>query len=205
MLAGRQDQGRWKNVQMCQGRSTPYIGDGNNPTFNDGILISWVYKPLRTWVDEFIPYYMEIMGVDRPWHRLEQSHSTNPVRLKLFRWNIWDIFVAFFRMMETIETVPSSTFHFGGWGGYVEESSKLQDSRHSEQSSKKKQKKSTLPLKLNYMPLKIGTLGDEFLSFWGVETAYFQGGYVEGPGTTGPFPSGPSAPTVELDSLGPES
>ena len=26
------------------------------------------YKPLRTWVDEFIPYYMEIMGVDRPWH-----------------------------------------------------------------------------------------------------------------------------------------
>ena len=24
------------------------------------------YKPLRTWVDEFIPYYMEIMGVDRP-------------------------------------------------------------------------------------------------------------------------------------------
>ena len=28
------------------------------------------YKPLRTWVDEFIPYYMEIMGVDRPWHIL---------------------------------------------------------------------------------------------------------------------------------------
>ena len=24
------------------------------------------YKPLRTWVDEFIPYYMEIMGVDQP-------------------------------------------------------------------------------------------------------------------------------------------
>ena len=22
------------------------------------------YKPLRTWVDEFIPYYMEIVGVD---------------------------------------------------------------------------------------------------------------------------------------------
>ena len=21
---------------MCQGRSTPYIGDGKNPTFNDG-------------------------------------------------------------------------------------------------------------------------------------------------------------------------
>ena len=31
--------------------------DGKNPTFNDGILISCVYKPLRTWVDEFIPYY----------------------------------------------------------------------------------------------------------------------------------------------------
>ena len=23
------------------------------------ILFSWVYKPLRNWVDEFIPYYME--------------------------------------------------------------------------------------------------------------------------------------------------
>ena len=40
-----------------------YIGDGRPPTFNDGILIMGPYKPLRTWVDEFIPYYMEIMGV----------------------------------------------------------------------------------------------------------------------------------------------
>ena len=24
------------------------------------------YKPLRTWVEFPIPYYMEIMGVDRP-------------------------------------------------------------------------------------------------------------------------------------------
>ena len=39
-----------------------YIGDGH-PTFNDGILLMGPYKPLRTWVDEFIPYYMEIMGV----------------------------------------------------------------------------------------------------------------------------------------------
>ena len=31
-----------------------------------GILIMGPYKPLRTWVDEFIPYNMEIMGVDRP-------------------------------------------------------------------------------------------------------------------------------------------
>ena len=30
---------------MSQGRSTPCIGDGH-PTFNEGILISWVYKPL---------------------------------------------------------------------------------------------------------------------------------------------------------------
>ncbi len=35
-----------------------YIGDGH-PTFNRESLW-WVYKPLRTWVDEFIPYYMEI-------------------------------------------------------------------------------------------------------------------------------------------------
>ena len=48
---------------MCQGRFTPYVGDGCLPTFNDRIVISWVYKPLRDWVDEFIPYYMEIVGV----------------------------------------------------------------------------------------------------------------------------------------------
>ena len=36
-----------------------------SPTFNDGILIMGPYKPLRDWVDEFIPYYMAIMGV---WH-----------------------------------------------------------------------------------------------------------------------------------------
>ena len=35
-----------------------------------GMVISWVSKPLRTWVDEFIPYYMEIMGVDRPSFKL---------------------------------------------------------------------------------------------------------------------------------------
>ena len=38
------------------------LGMGDLPPLM-GILISWVYKPLRTWVDEFIPYYMEIMGV----------------------------------------------------------------------------------------------------------------------------------------------
>ena len=50
---------------MCAMVKSRYIGDGH-PTFNDGILSRWVYKPLRTWVDEFIPYYMEIMEVDRP-------------------------------------------------------------------------------------------------------------------------------------------
>ena len=43
-----------------------FLGDGKNPTFNDGILIMGPYKPLRNWVEFPIPYYMEIMGVDRP-------------------------------------------------------------------------------------------------------------------------------------------
>ena len=34
-----QAQGLPSNHHMCQGRSTPYIGDGKPPTFNDGILI----------------------------------------------------------------------------------------------------------------------------------------------------------------------
>ena len=42
------------------------LGDGKPPTFNDGNpYFMGPYKPLRDWVDEFIPYYiyMEIMGV----------------------------------------------------------------------------------------------------------------------------------------------
>ena len=42
------------------------LGMGDLQPLMTGILISWVYKPLQNWVDEFIPYYMEIMGVDRP-------------------------------------------------------------------------------------------------------------------------------------------
>ena len=35
---------------MCHGQGCRvFFGDGNNPTLN-------------SWVDEFIPYYMEIMG-----------------------------------------------------------------------------------------------------------------------------------------------
>ena len=37
------------------------------------------YKPLRNWVDEFIPYYMEIMGVDRP----DRTYHENPLRFLL--------------------------------------------------------------------------------------------------------------------------
>ena len=32
------------------------------------------YKPLRTWVDEFIPHFMEIMGADRP----DRTYATDP-------------------------------------------------------------------------------------------------------------------------------
>ena len=42
------------------------LGMGNLQPLMTGILIMGPYKPLRSWVDEFIPYYMEIMGVDRP-------------------------------------------------------------------------------------------------------------------------------------------
>ena len=39
------------------------LGMGNLQPLMTGILIMGPYKPLQTWVDEFIPYYMEIMGV----------------------------------------------------------------------------------------------------------------------------------------------
>ena len=43
-----------------------YIGDGRPPTFNRNPYNGYIHP--YNWVDEFIPYYMEIMGVDRPWH-----------------------------------------------------------------------------------------------------------------------------------------
>ena len=42
------------------------------------------YKPLRTWVAEFIPYYMEIRGVDRPWHMCKNKETTYNNQLKTF-------------------------------------------------------------------------------------------------------------------------
>ena len=48
--------------QLNHGRSTQCIGDGRPPTFNDGNPYNEYINPYY-WVDEFIPYYMEIMGV----------------------------------------------------------------------------------------------------------------------------------------------
>ena len=44
---------------MCP--KLPMLGMVTSPLI--GILIMGLSKPLRNWVDEFIPYYMEIMGV----------------------------------------------------------------------------------------------------------------------------------------------
>ena len=50
---------KWTGFCICAVVKSRYIGDGH-PTFNNGILIMGPYKPLRNWVDEFIPYYMEM-------------------------------------------------------------------------------------------------------------------------------------------------
>ena len=50
---------------ICAMVKSRYIGDGH-PTFNRNPLNGYI-NPYY-WVDEFIPCYMEIMGVDRPWH-----------------------------------------------------------------------------------------------------------------------------------------
>ena len=51
---------------LCHGQGCRYIGDGCFLTFNDILMTeslkNWYIKPYY-WVDEFIPYYMEIMGV----------------------------------------------------------------------------------------------------------------------------------------------
>ena len=54
-------------ILICAMVKSRYIGDGH-PTFNRNPYNGYI-NPYY-WVDEFIPYYMEIMGVDRPWHIL---------------------------------------------------------------------------------------------------------------------------------------
>ena len=50
----------WLITNICAMVKSRYIGDGH-PTFNRNPY-TWYIKPYY-WVDEFIPYYMEIMGV----------------------------------------------------------------------------------------------------------------------------------------------
>ena len=56
----------WFMLLKCAMVKSRYIGDGH-PTFNRNPYNGYI-NPYY-WVDEFIPYYMEIMGVDRPWHK----------------------------------------------------------------------------------------------------------------------------------------
>ena len=53
----------WVEWHLCHGQGCRvFLGMVVFPPLK-GILIMGPYKPLRNWVDEFIPYYMEIMGV----------------------------------------------------------------------------------------------------------------------------------------------
>ena len=56
------------------GRSTPWsLGMGDLQPLMTGILIMGIFSPLRTWVDEFIPYYMEMSWEFRP-DRTHDNH-----------------------------------------------------------------------------------------------------------------------------------
>ena len=54
---------RYSNI--CAMVKSRYIGDGH-PTFNRNPYNGYI-NPYY-WVDEFIPYYMELLGVGRPQH-----------------------------------------------------------------------------------------------------------------------------------------
>ena len=62
--------GGWNKYvpQMCHGQARRVLlGMGDLPPFNRNPYSGYI-KPYYG-VDEFIPYNMEIMGVDRPWHK----------------------------------------------------------------------------------------------------------------------------------------
>ena len=74
------------HLLTCQGRSTPYVGDGRPLTFNDGILGPWgPINPYGLGLMSLSPKYMEIMGVDRPdrtyqnkiWRTMVQNPQQN--------------------------------------------------------------------------------------------------------------------------------
>ena len=64
---------------MCAMVKRRYIWDGH-PTFNRNPYNGYI-NPYY-WVDEFIPYYMEIMGVDRPWHICHVVKTCQDVALR---------------------------------------------------------------------------------------------------------------------------
>ena len=56
------------------------LGDGKPPTFNRNPYNGYI-NPYY-WVDEFIPDYMEIMGVDRPWHKRINHQAVTQTSLR---------------------------------------------------------------------------------------------------------------------------
>ena len=65
---------------ICAMVKSRNIGDKLIPPFNDGILIYFmgIFSPLRTWVDEFIPYYMEMSWEFRPGH-IQLGSTSSPI------------------------------------------------------------------------------------------------------------------------------
>ena len=51
-------------ILICAMVKSRYIGDGHTTTFNRNPYNGYIKS--YYWVDEFIPYYLEIPGVDRP-------------------------------------------------------------------------------------------------------------------------------------------
>ena len=74
-----------KNIYAMVKSRGVFIGDGKPPTFNDGVLISWgPINPYRIGLTT-IPYYMEIMGVDRP----DRTFELPPPRISFFIPRLW--------------------------------------------------------------------------------------------------------------------
>ena len=61
-------KGEKKKQHLCHGQKSRFFGDGKNPTFNDGILISWgPINPYGLGLMSSHPLlYGKFMGVDRP-------------------------------------------------------------------------------------------------------------------------------------------
>ena len=95
---------------MCHGQARRVLlGMGDLPPLI-GILIMGPYKPPRTWVDEFIPYYMEMS-----WESWELIDPIAHIYIYIYdTWMLWLLLIFFIVFTVYPRRLPASFWNRSG-------------------------------------------------------------------------------------------